>query len=186
MDETEKLIKLATVVGKLKEQVNELSNKADTIIKLEGPQGIQGPKGDKGDQGPQGLPGRDGKDGVDGVDGKDGQDGKDGVGVEDAYVDFDNNLVLKLSDGQEINAGEITPKTKEASSVYVSHNGFSLENLPSATAYPFPSEMVVKQNNEWVRVPFSNFASWLGISLILTTEAGDNMLTEDGNYIAVE
>lgn len=107
MDDTEKLIKLATVVGRLKEQVNELSNKADTIVKREGPKGAKGDKGDKGDTGLPGKDGRDGTDGRDGRDGKDGVDGKDGLGVVDAEVTFDNSLVLKLSDGTEIDAGEI-------------------------------------------------------------------------------
>jgi hypothetical protein len=43
MDE-EKLLQLAAVVGKLKKKVSELDSKADTIIKLEGPQGKQGPR----------------------------------------------------------------------------------------------------------------------------------------------
>ena len=59
MDE-EKLLQLAAVVGKLKKKVSELDSKADTISKLEGPQGKQGPKGDKGNPGKDGLPGKDG------------------------------------------------------------------------------------------------------------------------------
>lgn len=107
MDDTEKLIKLATVVGRLKEQVNELSNKADTIVKLEGPQGAKGDKGERGEQGPAGKDGRDGLNGKDGKDGTDGKDGSDGVGIESVEVTFDNSLVVRLTDGSEIDAGEI-------------------------------------------------------------------------------
>ena len=68
--------------------------------------GPQGPKGEKGDRGPKGEPGTDGADGV-GIAGKDGEDGEDGVSITDVNVDFDNHLVVQLSDGNTIDAGEI-------------------------------------------------------------------------------
>jgi hypothetical protein len=123
MEDTEKLLILATAVGKLKEQIKELTAQADTILKLEGP---QGPKGDKGDKGPPGPAGKDGIDGLNGRDGKDGrdgidgEDGKDGVSVVDAEVAADGSLVLKLSDGAEIDAGPIlTEKSSADSSVLI-------------------------------------------------------------------
>jgi hypothetical protein len=72
----------------------------------DGQQGLQGPKGEQGDRG---LDGYQGKDGRDGKDGKDGTDGVDGVGVTDAKIDFDGSLVITLSDGREINVGEVVP-----------------------------------------------------------------------------
>jgi hypothetical protein len=75
-----------------------------------GPQGEKGPQGDKGDLG---LPGAQGQDGVNGKDGTNGVDGKDGVGVEDADVDFDGHLVLKMTDGTEIDAGSVKPLAEE-------------------------------------------------------------------------
>ncbi len=68
-----------------------------------GPRGLQGEKGDKSD------PGRDGKDGRDGRDGKDavGKNGKNGVSVVDAEIAADDHLVLKLSDGKIVDAGEL-------------------------------------------------------------------------------
>lgn len=110
MDETEKLLQLATAVGKLRDQVKELTAQADTLQKLEGPPGLTGEKGDKGDKGdpgPAGRDGIDGRDGKDGVDGKDGEDGKDGVSVVDAEVAADGSLVFKLSNGNEIDAGAL-------------------------------------------------------------------------------
>jgi hypothetical protein len=101
-----------------------------------GPKGDKGEKGDKGDKGDTGPSGRDGtngkdgvngKDGIDGrngtdgrngVDGKDGKDGvdgtdgKDGLSVVDARLDFDNSLVITLSDGSEIDAGTINVATQ--------------------------------------------------------------------------
>jgi len=69
----------------------------------------RGPKGDQGDRGLDGAPGQDGADGKDGRDGRDGKDGQDGVSVTNASIDFDGSLVFYLSDGTEINVGEIVP-----------------------------------------------------------------------------
>jgi hypothetical protein len=76
------------------------------IIPEKGEQGIQGQKGEQGDRGLDGAQGRDGKSGIDG---KDGLDGKDGISVQDAKIDFDGSLVITLSDGREINVGEVVP-----------------------------------------------------------------------------
>ncbi len=46
---------------------------------------------------------------MDGQSGRDGIDGKDGVSVTNAFLDFDNSLVIELSDGRQINAGEVLP-----------------------------------------------------------------------------
>ena len=72
----------------------------------DGKDGLQGPKGEKGDRGFDGI---NGKDGRDGKDGKDGVDGSNGVGVADAHIDFDGALVITLTNGNEINAGEVVP-----------------------------------------------------------------------------
>lgn len=113
------LLVLAREYKKLREEVKKVLSmpKGD-----KGDPGEKGEKGDKGDTGPQGFPGRDGKDGIngydgkdgrDGVDGKDGKDGLDGVGVQNAYIDFDNSLVIVLTDGTEINAGFLSQEAKE-------------------------------------------------------------------------
>lgn len=113
------LLVLAREYKKLREEVKKVLSmpKGD-----KGDQGEKGEKGDKGDTGPQGFPGRDGKDGIngydgkdgrDGVDGKDGKDGLDGIGVQNAYIDFDNSLVIVLTDGREVNAGFLSQETKD-------------------------------------------------------------------------
>jgi len=186
MDE-EKLLQLAAVVGKLKKKVSELDSKAETISKLEGPQGKQGPKGDKGDAGKDGLPGRDGKDGRDGVDGKDGKDGKPGVSVVDAYIDIDNSLVLRLSNGIDVSAGEMPAIPSKADSIYVSNTqNFSLDGLPTAGQFPQPDYFVVKQDGEWRKAPFTYLQAWLDQVNYLTTESGDRLTTESGDYIIME
>lgn len=113
MDDTEKLIKLATVVSKIREQLSELSAKTETVTKLEGPQGPKGDKGDRGADGRDGVDGNAGKDGKDGKDGVDGKDGKDGISVVNLDIAADGHLVVYLSDGTEIDAGLVS--TAEAS-----------------------------------------------------------------------
>ena len=81
-----------------------LEEKAQTII-----QGAQGADGKPGRDGTDGKPGRDGANGKDGTPGQNGVDGQDGVSVTNAYLDFDNSLVIELSDGRQINAGEVLP-----------------------------------------------------------------------------
>ncbi len=51
--------------------------------------------------------GIDGKDGVDGIDGVDGVDGADGVGISNAVVNADGNLIITLTDGTVINCGSV-------------------------------------------------------------------------------
>ena len=71
-----------------------------------------------------GRDGKDGKDGRDGKDGKNGRDGlkgdkgdrgqdgigingEDGISVTNANIDFDGSLIIALSDGRELNVGEV-------------------------------------------------------------------------------
>jgi hypothetical protein len=103
-----KLLVVVDELNKVKQNLTKVEEIASTVQQQVGP---KGDKGDKGDPGPTGKDGADGRDGKDGVDGKDGLDGKDGVSVVDASVDFDNSLVLKLSDGNIIDAGNIIPKS---------------------------------------------------------------------------
>jgi hypothetical protein len=186
MDE-EKLLQLAAVVGKLKKKVSELDSKADAISKLEGPQGKQGPKGDKGNPGKDGLPGKDGRDGVDGKDGKDGKPGKDGVSVVDAYIDIDNSLVLKLSNGIEVSAGELPQTSKSKDNIYIQNTQqFALDGLPDATEDPVPEYFLVRQDGQWKKASFTYLLSWLSVANILATENGDFLTTEAGDYIIME
>ena len=78
-----------------------------TLIPVE--RGERGRDGKDGRNGKDGLPGRDGVDGksIVGPAGKDGKQGKHGVSVIDAEIAVDDHLVLKLSDGEIIDAGEL-------------------------------------------------------------------------------
>lgn len=114
--------KLLALYDKLQKQIEAV----ETIRGDQGPQGepgIQGPKGEQGDVGPEGRQGVDGRDGVDGKDGKDGKDGEDGISVVDAQIDIDKHLVLTLSNGDEIDAGQLESLSKEAQATYAAiHN----------------------------------------------------------------
>jgi hypothetical protein len=68
------------------------SNGKDGRDGKDGKSGKDGLKGDKGDSG---------QDGINGV------DGVDGVSVVNANIDFDGSLIISLSDGREINVGEV-------------------------------------------------------------------------------
>jgi hypothetical protein len=91
---------LKTIEAKLEAKLVELNNTPAM-------QGVQGPTGKAGKDGVDGKDGRDGVSGKDGKDGKDGVDGKDGISVVDAKIDFDGSLVVYLSDGNEIDCGQI-------------------------------------------------------------------------------
>lgn len=72
----------------------------------DGKNGIDGKAGRDGKDGKNGLDGRNGRDGLNGTAGEQGQDG---VGVQNAHIDFDGSLIISLTDGREINAGEVVP-----------------------------------------------------------------------------
>jgi hypothetical protein len=101
MDDSQKFIALASKLKVLESKLTEAKNHVTTVEKQ------IGPKGDKGDKGEPGKDGRDGRDGSNGSDGVNGRDGTDGVGIESVEVTFDNSLVVRLTDGSEIDAGEI-------------------------------------------------------------------------------
>lgn len=178
----ESLLRIAEVVGSLKGELGKLVGKTDAIIKLQGikgdqgglgVQGDKGPKGDKGDKGdrghqgdtgPKGGDGFQGAPGVNGADGKDGEDGNDGVSVTDAYVALDGNLVIVLSDGREVDVGEVVQHTDAKGDVYVSGRDWQI--LVSATA---PIDPAVDQ-------------LWCDTSTDILYGYGNRISTKTGNY----
>lgn len=97
--------KILAVYENLNTKIKTLSESIPE--KVEGPPGPAGPEGKQGPPGPPGKDGAPGRDGKDGKDGKDGADGEDGVSVVDAEVHPDGHLVLTLSNGDELDAGDI-------------------------------------------------------------------------------
>lgn len=73
----------------------------------DGRDGSNGKDGRDGKDGKSGKDGLKGDKGADGQAGRDGIDGIDGISVVNANIDFDGSLVITLSDGREINVGEV-------------------------------------------------------------------------------
>jgi len=73
----------------------------------DGRDGFNGKDGRDGKDGKSGKDGLKGDRGLDGQAGRDGVDGVDGISVVNANIDFDGSLVISLSDGREINVGEV-------------------------------------------------------------------------------
>jgi len=119
------------VVQALKKIESDIRSRYDDLGNLiekrvasisDGRDGINGTDGRDGRDGKAGKDGTPGRQGAQGVAGKDGIDGIDGVSVANAYLDFDGGLVITLSNGNEINVGEIVP-TELASQIKVITNG---------------------------------------------------------------
>ena len=100
------LKKLETELRETNEDVaNQLALRIASI--KDGRDGKDGKNGKDGRDGKNGLNGKDGNKGDKGSDGRDGVDGVDGVSVVNANIDFDGSLIITLSDGREINVGEV-------------------------------------------------------------------------------
>lgn len=103
--------------NKITARVNSIRDGRDGANGSDGRDGLDGRPGRDGAQGPAGPAGRDGRDGVDGV---------DGVSVTDAKIDFDGSLVISLSNGREINVGEVVaPDLAERIKVITNGGGTS-------------------------------------------------------------
>ena len=139
-----KLKGVSLLIGKTLEKYDSRLKTLEikTLIPIErGEQGRPGRDGLKGKDGQNGLDGQNGKDSKDGKDGKDGKNGskgEKGVSVVDAEIAVDDHLVLKLSDGNIIDAGEL-PKADgtQSSSVHVAGNAYQI--TVSATEPSNPS-----------------------------------------------
>lgn len=119
------------VVQALKKIESDIRSRYDDLGNLiekrvasiqDGRDGINGTDGRDGRDGKHGKDGAPGRQGAQGPAGKDGINGQDGVSVSNAYLDFDGGLVITLSNGNEINVGEIMPM-ELASQIKVITNG---------------------------------------------------------------
>jgi len=116
---------LKTIEAKLEAKLTELNNTPAM-------QGVQGPTGKAGKDGVDGKDGLNGVSGKDGKDGKDGVDGKDGISVVDAKIDFDGSLVVYLSNGAEIDCGQILPP-EVAQNIIISSGGSGTSQVVTDT-----------------------------------------------------
>lgn len=134
-----KLSGVALFIGKMFERMD------GRVVRLEERQLQRGEKGDRGEKGQQGDRGKDGKNGVDGRDGKDGKDGKngtkgkDGVGIKDVSLAADNHLVVKMTDGKEIDVGDLELVIGKGTQHIISTSLMNNQVYVSATAPSNPS-----------------------------------------------
>jgi hypothetical protein len=112
---------------------NAIEKRVSTI--KDGRDGINGKDGRDGKDGRNGRDGAKGDKGEHGQDGRDGIDGVDGVSVSNARIDFDGSLIITLSNGIELNVGEVVaPDLAESIKVITNGGGtaqFVLDTLTS-------------------------------------------------------
>jgi hypothetical protein len=119
---------LKKIEADIRAKYDDLGQKITDRVNLiqDGRDGVDGSDGRDGKDGKDGRPGRDGKDGRDGMQGPAGVPGEDGVSVTDAKIDFDGSLVISLSNGREINVGEVVaPDLAERIKVITNGGGTS-------------------------------------------------------------
>jgi hypothetical protein len=132
MDEA---IILATQLKTLRERVSALVAIPIPLDGLEGPRGLRGASGEQGDKGDSGAKGETGSKGLKG---DKGDEGAQGVSVVDARIDFDNSLVLSLSDGREIDCGTITASEAKALVSLKQTHGNAWDRIDFNTTLPNP------------------------------------------------
>ena len=140
-----KLTAITVTVGKALERLIDRvdTHEIKTLIPLkdgrDGKDGKIGPRGLDGRSGKDGVDGKDGRDGKDGVPGKDGKKGVQGVSVVDAEIAIDDHLVLKLSDGKIVDAGELPSMSTTKVQQIISTSLQNQQITVSATAPSDPS-----------------------------------------------
>ena len=138
-----KLAGISLFVGKTLDNFDQRVKTAENQQLIHGKDGINGKDGKDGKNGKDGRDGKDGKDGASGAKGAKGdtgaagKNGKAGVSVVDAEVAADDHLVLKLSDGKIIDAGELpVGRTVEQAAVHVAGNAWQITVSSTAPANP--------------------------------------------------
>lgn len=86
---------VATELAPIKAENEALRAEIDALKAVAPEKGEPGDPGEKGEAGKDGEPGRD------------GADGKDGVGLADALIDSEGNLVLTMTDGRTKSLGRV-------------------------------------------------------------------------------
>jgi len=136
-----KLAGISLFLGKTLDNFDQRVKTAENQQLIHGKDGINGKDGKDGKNGKDGRDGADGKDGASGTKGAKGdtgavgKDGKAGVSVVDAEVALDGNLVLKLSNGKIIDAGEL-PAVKASADVFVAGNAWQITVSSVAPSNP--------------------------------------------------
>ena len=153
----------------IEQRVATIKDGRDGIDGRDGVNGREGRPGRDGAQGPAGAPGRDGRDGVDGV---------DGVSVTDAKIDFDGSLIISLSNGREINVGEVVaPDVAEKIRVVANGGGTSQTVIDALAA-------LQEQINDLIPSQTGNAGKFLTTDGTDLSWADLNALTYEGTWNA--
>ena len=179
-ESTEKAIAetLATSFKAFKQEVRGEVSRINAALPDKGDKGDKGVKGDKGERG------ADGRNGLDGKDGKDGKDGADGISVVNAYVDFDGSLVLELSDGTQINAGDVSAEDKESVFATLKQGAASLnELLPSQEGQVGKALFTDGTNTYWDAGGGSMVYPGAGVAVSTGTAWGTSKTTPTGDIV---
>jgi len=176
--------KVTAIALLLDKELPKLTDQVDTVKKLKGEQGDRGLQGDKGDAGRDAKDGKDGRDGKDGSSGKNGQDGTDGISVVNAKIDFDDTLVLTLSNKKEINVGEVKGEKGEkgergaaglSGAIFQNYGAFSDYQDQTATANT-ATALLVRQTD------YSKNVTVVSNSRITFTEIGKYNIQWSGQF----
>ena len=125
-----------------------------------GPQGIQGPQGEQGIQGEQGPA---------------GADGADGVSVTGATINASNHLILSLSSGNTIDAGEIAGiKIIDAGSFTIAST--TVGDLGETTITTSERDLLADNNNYIIKVTVTITGGY-GTTVYYLYKAHDNYYT---------
>ena len=93
-------------------------------VKATGENGKDGTDGKNGTDGADGRDGQNGKDGQNGTNGVDGKDGRDGIGIAQAKINADGELVITYTDGTTVNLGKVVGADgKDGLSPFIGENG---------------------------------------------------------------
>lgn len=145
VDPSVKLTGVGVFIGKT---FDWLETRISDLEKRQLEKGDKGDRGEQGERGPVGPKGADGNNGADGQSitgpkgakgdtGPMGKDGKAGVSVIDAEVAADDHLVLKLSNGKIIDAGELpTGRSGSQNAVHVAGNAWQITVSSTAPSNP--------------------------------------------------
>ena len=127
---------LQKIEAKMLARVDSAASKVEDVAAnvKDGKDGRDGRDGKDGKAGKDGAIGPKGADGRNGKDGKDGRDGNDGVSVVNAFLDFDNSLVIELSNGKQINVGGILSDATAEKVRVVANGGGTSQSVLDALA----------------------------------------------------
>jgi hypothetical protein len=123
-------------IKKIKESLEARFDELNGIVDVKVRDITSGKDGIDGKDGRDGVDGRNGKDGISitGPKGADGGAGEDGVGVQDAHIDFDGSLIITLTDGKELNVGEVVPMDVAEKIKIIGNGGGTSQSVLDAIA----------------------------------------------------